>query len=605
MGKTKLITMLSFVVLIFIFSFILFKINLAEKDSERSAPGSQASTKALMIEPDYNKVISPLYTDSSMFLSAIKQADSGKGSTTITSEIANEKISGLIVPHHLLAIDLAAKIYSLASSNKYKNIVLLSPDHFNLGHSDISVTENNFSTVFGEIKTDRAISLELKKLNFVSEEDFFYREHGLEAELPFIKYYWPDAEITALTFKPNTSKEELDQVIAVLEKGLSPDSLVIQSTDFSHYLTPLQAEEKDLGTIKVLQENSPASILKLNQPDNIDSLAAAYIQMSLQKDFYGANLDIIDHKNSQSYTKENVSSSTSYITGIYSKANIDGEANFIFVGDVMLSRHIGEIMAARHDFNFPFLEIQSYLHSADLVFGNLESPISSGGESAGHLYSFRADPEAVSGLKNAGFKVLSVANNHAFDYGQAAFMDTLNNLKNAGLAYAGGGFNFNEAHLGSLQEINGVKTIFLAYTNLLPSSQAATEKQAGYANLDLKQMVKDIKAAKEKADLVVVSFHWGKEYETTHNALQEEIAKTAIDAGASLIIGHHPHVVQDIGLYKGVTIAYSLGNFIFDQNFSSSTNTGLALKILIKDKKIEKVEPQVINFNHDFQPYLK
>jgi poly-gamma-glutamate synthesis protein (capsule biosynthesis protein) len=144
----------------------------------------------------------------------------------------------------------------------------------------------------------------------------------------------------------------------------------------------------------------------------------------------------------------------------------------------------------------------------------------------------------------------------------------------------------------------------LAYTDLLPASEAASSQQAGFAYLDVNQMVQDIKAAKARSDLVIVSCHWGREYETKHNAKQAEIAAAAIRAGASLVVGHHPHVVQEVQAIDGVTVAYSLGNFVFDQNFSPETSTGLALKVLVKDKKIVSVEPQTIRFNHYFQPYL-
>ena len=600
MFKNKIVLISVLIIIISLSACFIIKKNLSSDDQFVSKSVNQGSTGFVDDKP-----ISSLYTDKNLFLSAIKQ---------VKKSASPAPVNGLIVPHHLLAINLMADTFSYASNSRYKKIVLLSPDHYNLGSTDISVSERNFLTVFGEVKTDSAAVKKLKELPFVSEGDFFYREHGLEAELPFIKYYFPDSEVTAITFKPNTSKEELDKLIAVLEKELPSDSLIVQSTDFSHYLSPEQSAEKDLETIKVLKENDPVKILELKQPDNIDSLAASYIQMSLQKVFFKTDLNILEHYNSQDYTNDIVLSSTSYITAAYINSDpiklIDttndknNQAELIFVGDVMLSRYIGEMMAQKKDYNFPYEKIQPFLNEADSVFANLESPISDSGKLAGNLYSFRADPQAVSGLKNAGFKILSVANNHVFDYGQAAFFDTLNNLKTAGLEYTGGGLDFNEAHNGAYQEINGTKITYLAYTDLLPKSLAASGTQGGFAYLDLKQMIKDIQAAKDKSDLVIVSFHWGREYETKHNAHQEEIAKAAIEAGASLIIGHHPHVVQDIAEYKGVTIAYSLGNFIFDQNFSAATKNGLALEVYIKDKKIINIEKQVINFNHDFQPYL-
>ncbi len=543
--------------------------------------------------------ISALYTDSNLFLSAIK---------SISVSTTSVPVSGLIVPHHLLAQDLVAQAFGTLRGQQYSTIVLLSPDHYPAGHSAISTTERDFSTVFGEVPTDVAIAQKLQTLPFVGEGDFFYREHGLQAELPFIKYFFPEAKIVALTFQPTASRSELDQVTKILAAELPQNSLIVQSTDFSHYLSPAQAAEKDAATINVLQQGLPENVLTLNQPDNIDSLAATYVQMSLQKDLFLSHINILDQRNSQDYTVEKVASSTSYITAIYLKDNnkkVTGQAELLFGGDIMLSRYIGEMMAQRQDYNFPYAQIKSTLAKADLVVANLEGPISNLGKSAGHLYSFRADPRASQGLKNAGIDVLSVANNHLFDYGSVAFVDTLKNLREAGLNYVGGGNNWTEAHQGNYQEINGVKITLLAYTDLLPEDEAASGNQAGFAYLDLDQMAQDIKAAKAKSDLVLVSFHWGQEYETRHNKQQEKVALAAIAAGADLIVGHHPHVVQDIDVYGGVSVAYSLGNFIFDQNFpASDTRNGLMLKVSIADKKIKTVESQVINFNQDYQPYI-
>ncbi|MEI7451708.1 MAG: AmmeMemoRadiSam system protein B [Candidatus Falkowbacteria bacterium] len=546
------------------------------------------------IELNDSLPIGAQYSDVALFLSPIKQ-----NLTTATTST----LTGLIVPHHLLAVDLMAKTFGLAANGKYQNIVVLSPDHFQAGKTDVSVTERNFSTVFGELESDKQISRQLKKLSFVSEGDFFYREHGLGAQLPFIKYYFPAAKITAITFKPETLQSELDEIVEVLKNTLPANSLIVQSTDFSHYLTVEKAQARDQESMAAINKNEAPNILKLQQPDNIDSVAALYVQTKLQQEFFGSAPEILAHKNSQDYTKSEVTSTTSYLTAAYAKPQNSGRANFIFVGDIMLSRYIGDIMKTRQDYNFPFVKIKSVLSSADLVFGNLESPISDQGRSAGHLYSFRADPRSAVGLKDAGFTVLSVANNHAFDYGLPAFSDTLNNLKNNDLAYVGGGQNFAEAHRGFYKEINGIKITILAYTDLLPKSEAATNDQAGFVYLDLKQIAQDIKLAKGKSDLVIVSFHFGREYESKSNVYQQKIAMAAVDAGADLIVGHHPHVAQEISEYKNVSIAYSLGNFVFDQNFSEATKTGLMLKVSVENKKIKSVIPQIINFNNDYQPY--
>jgi AmmeMemoRadiSam system protein B len=250
------------------------------------------------------------FTDKALFLSPIKQVRNAPSAETVT---------GLTVPHHLLARDLMAKAFNFASGGKYSQILLLSPDHFNLGETDISTTRRSFLTVFGELQTDANAVADLEKLPFIREQDFFYREHGLQAELPFIKYYFPGAKIIALTFKVTTPQAELDQTIEELKKILNPGTLVVQSTDFSHYLTADQAKVRDEQTIKILEQADTQGLFSLNQPANLDSIATQYVQMRLQNEFFNSKFYLLDHKNSQDYTKEKVESTTSYIVQAYFK----------------------------------------------------------------------------------------------------------------------------------------------------------------------------------------------------------------------------------------------------------------------------------------------
>lgn len=280
------------------------------------------------------------------------------------------------------------------------------------------------------------------------------------------------------------------------------------------------------------------------------------------------------------------------------------EASLVAVGDIMLSRGIDFFINKNGDWRYPFLKIVDFLNNADIAFGNLEGPISNKGADAGKLYSFRADPRSIEGLLYSGFDVLSLANNHAFDYGSEAFIDTQKILKENGIDYIGGGLTYEEAHAPVIKEVKGTKIAFLAYTNLLPQIFMSKDSSPAVAFSDKNQIVLDIQNAKSLADIVVVSFHWGDEYQTSHNFYQEDLAHFAIDSGADLIIGHHPHVAQDFEKYKNGYIAYSLGNFVFDQNFSEDTKSGLVLTAVLKDKKIEEVKTQKINFTSSFQPFL-
>jgi len=221
----------------------------------------------------------------------------------------------------------------------------------------------------------------------------------------------------------------------------------------------------------------------------------------------------------------------------------------------------------------------------------------------GSIYSFRADPKSIEGLTFANFSILSVANNHAFDYGRLALEDTFSRLEQAGIDYIGGGQNATEAGAPAIKEINGTKIAFLAYTDLCPLSWEAGEN-AGInciSENDLEKIKEEISAAKKNSDIVIVSLHSGTEYSQTITSFQNNFAEAAIDAGADLLVGHHPHVVQKYERYKDKWIFYSLGNFIFDQSFSEQTMQGLMVKVIIKDRKITEVTPIKTQINNALQ----
>ena len=276
------------------------------------------------------------------------------------------------------------------------------------------------------------------------------------------------------------------------------------------------------------------------------------------------------------------------------------EQKLIFVGDVMLSRSVGAKMQAEDDWTYPFEKIAPTLRSANLTFGNLECPVSDTGRNRHHLYSFRADPKAIAGLKFAGFDVMSVANNHSFDWGRPALVDTLVRLRAAGIRPVGAGANDLEAHYPVLVRLNGVKLAFLAYVNVPPKEATAGTDQPGVAWLDRDRTSADIRFARVLADVVIVSVHWGVEYMRKPQRLQLELAHQMIDAGADLIVGSHPHVIQPLEEYHGRWIAYSLGNFIFDQH-DPPTHHGLMLEVTLAGKRISQVQSVPVTIDGSLQ----
>ncbi|MBI1971414.1 MAG: CapA family protein [Candidatus Wildermuthbacteria bacterium] len=296
--------------------------------------------------------------------------------------------------------------------------------------------------------------------------------------------------------------------------------------------------------------------------------------------------------------------------GAPEKTGAEETVTLLFVGDIMLDRGV-EFYTTRHnDWRWPFLKIADFLRKADLVFGNLESVISDKGENQGSIYSFRADPRALEGLVFAGIDVVSVANNHSFDYGPEAFADSASRLKKTGITPVGIKLFSAIAHNNSgleIREVKGTTLGFLAYTNAGSPLWQATQTTPGVAWVDeytIEDFQNTIREAKQQSDILVVSLHFGEEYQTQPSYTQKFIAESAIDAGADIVIGHHPHVVQPVEQYKDGWIAWSLGNFVFDQGFSKETMEGLLLEVKIEGKKIAQVIPRAIRINSLFQPEL-
>jgi len=274
-----------------------------------------------------------------------------------------------------------------------------------------------------------------------------------------------------------------------------------------------------------------------------------------------------------------------------------------FVGDMMLTRGVESSVKKNFagDYNKLFENVAE-LKKADILFGNLEGPVSNKGNNVGSKYSFRMDPIILPILKEAGFDIVSFNNNHVGDWNIEAFKDTISNLKENGILKIGAGLNKEEAKEPTIIEKNGTRFGFLSFSDVGPDWLKATENSPGILLAKDPDLETIISQAKTKVDVLIVSFHFGEEYKLVHNDHQENLAYKAIDSGADMIIGHHPHVIQDIEEYKGKTIVYSLGNFIFDQYFSKDTMRGMLFEATFNGKDLLKTEQKIITLNKNYQP---
>ena len=248
----------------------------------------------------------------------------------------------------------------------------------------------------------------------------------------------------------------------------------------------------------------------------------------------------------------------------------------------MLGRSVGEGISANGPL-WPFEQIMDVLASADITFVNLESPLTDGGVPADKDFVFRGPPGAAEGLADAGIGVVSLANNHALDYGLTGLRDTWAALDEASIKHVGSGERESAARAPVILERNGLRIAFLAYVSTPNDSVSgfvvedtkATADRAGVAWLTPAAVAEDVAKAKQDADLVVVAFHAGVEYKETSIALQAESARAAIDAGASVVLGHHPHVLQGVETYNDGLIINSLGNLVFDFDSVDYLHPGL------------------------------
>lgn len=258
-----------------------------------------------------------------------------------------------------------------------------------------------------------------------------------------------------------------------------------------------------------------------------------------------------------------------------------------FTGDVMFGRTVNSHMlaTAAHD-PYPFTGTTAFLRGFDLTIGNLECVISTLGQPVPKPYNFRGDPRAYDRLLNAGFDLVSVANNHSGDYGKAAFLDELVTLPRRGITPIGGGQNRQQAHAPVLRTVHSTTLAFLAYDEIDPYSFAATDTTPGHAWLDEADLRYDVGKARKSADFVITFVHWGIEYFTALTAQQRYLAQVAIDSGADLVVGAHPHVIEPYEYYKGKLIIYSLGNFVFDNMYPEVVRRGNILTLTIQKNQL-------------------
>jgi len=256
-------------------------------------------------------------------------------------------------------------------------------------------------------------------------------------------------------------------------------------------------------------------------------------------------------------------------------------------GDVMLSRHVGRLARAQNDPAFPLRDLAPVLQAADIAFVNLESPFSDKGHVVEHGMIFKAEPEMIAALELAGVDIVSTANNHARDQGSHGVEFTVDWLERHQIAAVGSGKTAEAAHAGTVIQRNGVRFGFLAYA-YDQSNGNHPDTDDRVAVMDLACLRQDLAAMQPRADVMIVSMHAGTEYASKPNPQQMSFAQAAIDGGARVVVGHHPHVTQPWERRGEGVIFYSLGNLVFDQFQRVETQHGALAEVIFEGPKMAR-----------------
>jgi len=463
-----------------------------------------------------------------------------------------------------------------------ETIILLSPDHFNCSavkkdNSFISVSWKEGVTELEGLSTD--IDL-LKRLtinnNIISDRSAVLAEFGITNLLPFIKKYLPETKIVPILIPESITQEELIKFVETINHVSNEQTIMVASVDFSHYLPAGAAEFHDTKSIRVLlnfEENKFENI----EVDSWQSLYAARLFAKLRG---GENPAIITHKNSVDFLPCDFNSTTSYFSVVFQKGifedNLQVET-ILLAGDMMLGRGIEKLME-ENSIYYPFLKIVQLLRGVDVVFVNLEGPIVKNIQKTAidePKFTFR--PRVLEAVKLSRINLLSLANNHIMDRDKEGLEETMDWLQRYQIRFIG-------SPLPSLVNSTNIKNSYFATDQ---SVFLAFNRVLSYIDYE-EEIIKGIQKARQSnpGKIIIVSMHWGNEYQTNNSINQRELSGKIVNAGADIIIGHHPHVVQEIEIIKGRPVFYSLGNFIFDQQFLPETKEGLAVGLTISTDKL-------------------
>ncbi len=496
---------------------------------------------------------------------------------TVFAPKQNIEIYAGVVPHHLLASDIILNFFKNLRMDESDVIVLISPDHFYQCNSkgvDFITTD---SANFKGFQIERTLIQGIANNFSVLESSILLSlDHGIVDILLFLKLNFPHVKLVPVIISRGLTFEKAKQFTETLFTLSKAKTTVIASVDFSHNLEEEIAKLHDERSIRVFLNFEEEGFSNID----VDSPQALFIARYFAKSKGADSFTVIGKGNSNNYLKEKQPQTTSYFSALLGKGLRETltkktTETFIFTGDIMLDRGVNKLMQ-EFGFDYPFEKIKKTLSSIGYVVGNLEGPILYNKKPyIKNSLNFSFDKKTAIALTSTHFNILSLANNHTDNSGAKGLNETREILKTHSITPIGDPLYFNDKFTYKVND-----TVFLAFNFTYFFDNTA---------------IKTVQRVREtqKDAFIIVFVHWGEEYTPISSSYVRTIAHQIIDAGGDVIIGSHPHVVQEVELYhskergEDSLIFYSLGNFVFDQYFSKETQTGLAVG-LIKDKDYQE-----------------
>ena len=479
------------------------------------------------------------------------------------------RLSGIVVPHHLVVPRLIARGFRAASGFDYDRVILLAPDHFlRLKGGAFATTRRGFDTVLGPVDVDREAAGALIAAGAV-DSCLFADDHGVLALLPFLRNAFPAARLVPVSVSIRSKRPDWDRLATLLRPLAGERTLIVQSSDFSHYHPHGPARLFDQQTLNLIAEGDPDALSRLDQPDHLDSLASLYVQMKLQREAHGAAPVVLASENQQEHTRARLDETTSYMLiafgrfGPTDRPHEPEAETYYLAGDAFFGRAMTRALTDADAAERVAEAVLSRTHGRPLIV-NLEGVILPNvPESLAHMTLAMPHDLTIPWLKRLNVAAVGLANNHARDLGAPGVEETMAALDAAGIPHFGQGGRFDIGAL-SLVGLSDLDSSGPLYTGLITPDL-----------LD--------RLAVEDATRPVVAFvHWGREYLAEPSPREKELAQEMRLRGASVIAGAHPHVADGrlAALGGGEAImAYSLGNFLFDQPAATSSGTLLELRV--------------------------